>query len=414
MKKLSITQQIINDVLQYGSMYYEIGAYKSIKSSYPIKLAVKTGKVKITASKLNFYNTGFEWVELEPVVETVQEVEEIETESVFSAPAQSVAKIEKKSGFQIEKLEKTGWNSSSFMMRMFKESKVRGEENCLSRTEYCVYFNASNDGRVFVSDIYNPTTGRTANRWSLKEKFYELFAEFDLRTNFIARTSSLDSLAFTYATHSLDSWAGSAFEVGSPRAESAQEVAESSEDKESDSNPIFIGSYISMSTLFPSKKKENINHNSKSKIMETLTIEMTISEVIKKMTVGEISYQLWHTKNSLQVAKLNEFSGKEKECTEELNLWERALSLAEKKRALSKPEQELSEVQILQEKLNELELIADKILEGSKLGVESDFNELSVLSKSLKSIQSKLCTIQVLNNSAKLREQLLNNPQFLR
>jgi hypothetical protein len=336
MKKLSITQQIINDVLQYGSMYYEIGAYKSIKSSYPIKLAVKTGKVKITASKLNFYNTGFEWVELEPVVETVQEVEEIETESVFSAPAQSVAKIEKKSGFQIEKLEKTGWNSSSFMMRMFKESKVRGEENCLSRTEYCVYFNASNDGRVFVSDIYNPTTGRTANRWSLKEKFYELFAEFDLRTNFIARTSSLDSLAFTYATHSLDSWAGSAFEVGSPRAQSAQEVAESSEDKESDSNPIFIGSYMTMSTLFPSNKKETL------------------------------------------------------------------------------PEQELSEVQILQEKLNELELIADKILEGSKLGVESDFNELSVLSKSLKSIQSKLCTIQVLNNSAKLREQLLNNPQFLR
>ena len=65
MKKLTKTQEIINDVLMYGTQYYEIGSFKTVKNSNSIKAAIKTGKVKLGAHKLNFYGTGYEWVELE-------------------------------------------------------------------------------------------------------------------------------------------------------------------------------------------------------------------------------------------------------------------------------------------------------------------------------------------------------------
>jgi hypothetical protein len=65
MKKITMAQQIVFEVLTCGDQYYEIGRYKYIKNSSSIEAAIRTGKVKIKSKKRNEYGTGYQWVELE-------------------------------------------------------------------------------------------------------------------------------------------------------------------------------------------------------------------------------------------------------------------------------------------------------------------------------------------------------------
>jgi hypothetical protein len=55
---------IINQVLQFGEVTFEIGKYKTIKNTSSINAALETGLVKIESKKMNKSHTGYEWVTL--------------------------------------------------------------------------------------------------------------------------------------------------------------------------------------------------------------------------------------------------------------------------------------------------------------------------------------------------------------